>query len=664
MLLLAAVVAFVLSARPAKLPGKDVHVCSSIQCIHHAELILSKLNWTVDPCSDFETFVCSKWKAPTNPYRQATVLDRFAIEAWFNYFRTVFTEGTRRLAVGSKARAMFEVCLTNTGSNEVSSASLLKEFMHKRKIPWPDDPLPGVTPLGVLLDLAYNWRIGIWFDLKSFRPPMQSAKHALLFSPARTAILFANYMEEAISAQDYIKYWNRLHEAYATYPSRRNDSEVLRIRQIEHDVFHQLGRVLQEKVSEPVQCTLADIANITPGLPSVEWMRELNKSAEVPGGYAPTDLISTNSAALLQTVDTVLRQHSWHDLLLHISWFFVQALSPLEDRNLLPPGKNNWTTIDRLRRLCASRVEVSYRVLIRSMVVSHLTDRRSRATIDGVLKQVKDIAKKKVSNLVWINDDSFKRTASLKLQDTKAVIWPPEKLLTDEGLSTMYANFSRNEKSLVAFWINALEATRALRDKPEYEEALTFPLNFNLPFFMYDYILNAVFVSAAALFVPQYSGHGTKSMIYGGLGFSYATQLVKALNSGGLRVYPNGSVIAGWWAPANWAEVLANRSSSCYGTSPNRSVFTNLLALEAAHTAYKAGTYDAVPGNLITKVFSDEQVFFITVCLSLCDLPRTINTSLGDCNKAVANFRKFAEAFKCGEHTPMNNAGRCLLFEP
>ncbi|KAH9383918.1 hypothetical protein HPB48_025820 [Haemaphysalis longicornis] len=524
------VVAFVLSARPAWLPGKDAHVCSSIPCIHHAELILSKLNWTVDPCSDFETFVCSKWKAPTNLYSHATFLERFAIDAWFNYFRTVFTEGTRRLAVGAKARAMFEVCLTNTGSNEVSSASLLKEFMHKRKIPWPDDPLPGATPLGVLLDVAYNWRIGIWFVVKSFRAPMQGAKHALLFSPAREAILFANYMEEAISAEGYIKYWNKLHEAYATYPSRRNDSEVLRIRQIEHDIFHQLGSVLQDKVSVPVQYPLADIANITPGLPSVEWMRELNKSAEVPGGYAPTDLISTNNAALLQTVDKVLRQHSWHDLLLHISWFLVQALSPLADRNLLPPGKNNWTTIDRRRRLCASWVERSYMVLIRSMIVSHLTDSKTREAIDGVLKEVKYIAQKKVSNLAWINDDSFKRTALLKLQNTKAVIWPPEKLLTDEGLSTMYANFSRNEKSLVAFWIKSLEATRALRDKPEYDEALTFPLNFNLPFFTYDYILNAVFVSAAALFVPQYSGQGPKCMIYGGLGFSYARQLVKALN--------------------------------------------------------------------------------------------------------------------------------------
>lgn len=662
-LLFAGVVVYVRSVRPPMQHGKDAPMCPSSECVRHAELILSRVNWSVDPCSDFEAFVCSKSMPPTDPYAHGTVLERFAVETWFNYFRTIFTEGTRRIAVGAKARAMFEACLTNTGSNQTSSASLLMEFMRERKIPWPDDPLPGVTPLGVLLDLAYNWRIGIWFHLRSFKAPTQGARHALLFSLARAAILWATYAEAVISADGYIKYWNRLHESFATYPSRRNDSEILRIRSIEQGVFHQLRRVLEDKANMPTEFSLADIANVTASLSSDEWIRELNKNARVPGGYAPTDLIFTNSVALLRTVDWVLRQFSWRDLVLHISWFFLQALAPLEDRNLLLSGDNNWASSERRQRLCASRVESTYRVLIRALIVSHLTDSRSRAAIDGYLREVAEIARKKVSTLSWVSDHSFERTASLKLQNTKTVIWPPEELLTDEGLSTMYANFSTNENSLVAFWINAKEAVRILKDKPEYEQALNFPLNFILPFFEYDYISNEVLISAAALFSPQYSGQGTKSMVYGGLSFSYARQLVKALNRGGLTVHPNGTVIADSWAPANWSRLLAVRSSSCFGTSSNASLFTDLLALEAAYGAYEAATHGAVPARLITKVFSDEQVFFITACLSLCNSPHTLNSSEGDCNRAVANFKKFAEAFQCGEHASMSSARRCLFFE-
>ncbi|KAL1415834.1 hypothetical protein MTO96_028617 [Rhipicephalus appendiculatus] len=655
-LLSAALVAYIRSALLPSHHERDSQMCRSRECLDHWQLVLTKVNWSVNPCSDFESFVCSKWRPSTDGYAYGAALASHAILAWFNGFHSLITRGVYRFATVRKARGMFEVCLTNNGANG-SSAALLKQFMWDRKIPWPNDPLPSVTPLGVLLDLAYNWDIHLWFRL---RPLRMQKFHSLLFRTAEFVPLWNAYKEESLRVESAPVYWNKLQDMFATDEPRRSDAEIEAIDSVERGVLSQLQQLLEAESVTPGEFLLRDISNVTLRISSGQWLKELDTNAPVDAGYGLSDRIVTSDVALLEAIDRLFFKYDRRSLLLHLSWFFIQVFFPLDE--LTKSSEETWLSDIRRRRLCAIRVEHSYGLLVRSLVVVSLFTAESRAAISGYLDLVRQIARYKISALSWFADDSFRRTASLKLQNARTVLWPPDELLTEEGLSAMYANFSSNEASLVGYWIDAMKATHALRSQPKYMDVMDIPTSYMQPLFGYDYVFNEVLISAAALSLPAYSGRGTKAMVYGGLGFSYALQLVKAFDQGGLKVNADGRVDLNSWAPEDWLESLAKRSAACSVSSTNRSFFPEVPALELAHAAYKASPGSLSQSGRITKVFTEDQVFFITACFSLCSLPRKLDSLRGECNKAVANFAAFSRAFNCGLRDPMNPETRCSFF--
>ncbi|KAH8026272.1 hypothetical protein HPB51_017810 [Rhipicephalus microplus] len=59
--------------------------------------------------------------------------------------------------------------------------------------------------------------------------------------------------------------------------------------------------------------------------------------------------------------------------------------------------------------------------------------------------------------------------------------------------------------------------------------------------------------------------------------------------------------------------------------------------------------------------FTGEQVFFMTMCLSLCQEDGPLRSS-PPCNAAVRNFAPFATAFNCSRRSAMNPAKKCHLL--
>ncbi|KAH7977642.1 hypothetical protein HPB49_003115 [Dermacentor silvarum] len=432
--------------------------------------------------------------------------------------------------------------------------------MLDRKIPWPNDRLPRASPFGVLLDLAYNWNIHLWFRLRPLR--MQKGEsHILFFMTASFVPMWKTYKEENIRVEGVLNYWNKFQDTFAMDEPRSSDDEIETIDSVERGVFSQLRQIIETESVTPGLFLLKNITSVTTSMSSVQWMKELNLNAKVQGGYGLSDLIIASDVALLETIDRLFLKFDQRSLLLHMSWFFIQTVAPLEE---LPKSSGETSPSDvRRRRLCAIRVEDSYWLLLRC-------------------------------------------NASLKLQHTRTVLWPPKKLLTEEGRSAIYANCSSKEALLVGYWIDAMKATRALQGEPKYNDVLDFPINYLQPLFGYNYVLNKVLISAAALSLPAYTGRGTRAMVHGGLGFSYALQLVKAINQGGLKVDANGNVRANSWAPEEWFEALAR---------------------------------------------------------SLCKVPPTLDSLRGECNKAVANFAEFSRAFNCSLRDPMNPQMRCSFIK-
>ncbi|XP_049514227.1 endothelin-converting enzyme 1-like [Dermacentor silvarum] len=164
---------------------------------------------------------------------------------------------------------------------------------------------------------------------------------------------------------------------------------------------------------------------------------------------------------------------------------------------------------------------------------------------------------------------------------------------------------------------------------------------------------------------------GTSAINYGGLGFLYALQVARAINT--LTLLLDGDhTPSAWVPPANATDgsgapgqVLwklggcASSNASAHVTS----LYPALPALEIAHSAYKRfrNVTEDVPLRGL-EAYSAEQVFFLTACHVTCWSTSTGHRMSPECTNAMSNFAPFAEAFGCPAGSPMNPHERCQFF--
>lgn len=301
-------------------------------------------------------------------------------------------------------------------------------------------------------------------------------------------------------------------------------------------------------------------------------------------------------------------------------------------------------------------VEANYQTLINAVftISSIVPSRRRFITehmgniLEGVLEGLR--------NATWLDSES-RQLAIMKIEGTKTVLWPPDEFLTERGLSELYRFFPHHGSSFSDFWLETRQAIRNRRahDPGRSAESLQARGSYALPLLTYVHALNTVFVSMAALTRPLFYDNGTKAMLYGGLGYSYAKQLVRGIDSNGVSVDAHGRPVATWLSPQSAANL--EERIKCLGiTDPSQ--LAGFAALEVAYEAYREAVDENEPRLFTT--FTETQVFFITMCLATCY--RVGHASTGQCQKAVAAFRPFAEAFRCPAQLQPQQPSSCSYF--
>ncbi|KAH9369371.1 hypothetical protein HPB48_022462 [Haemaphysalis longicornis] len=550
----------------------------------------------------------------------------------------------------------------------------LKAFMLERHLTWPDPPFSYVEPLGVLLDLAFNWRIGLWFDASPLVSTFDAeSRHpwSLFIEPGTFVGAWAVQNEDVIHGGAYTSYWNSLRDAFSEgSPTAESDQvDVDKIAARETEILSALYKVTLSTMKKPSRFSIRDIERYTPNISETLWTREItNVIASVSGrpmleGMAST--ITVSDVALIGAINRLYAKYTSRDILEHISWFFVQAFAPLADRKFLVSKYGNRAMANAHRKdYCATEVEAAYRYLVVTLYTMQRFSSEVRAAIDLQLGSVKDAALEKIAagHPTWA-DNSSREFVATKVGSIKTILWPPFELLDEANLFNIFGTPTANESSFGQHWTDVFYATWGVLTDPRYAAAMKMPLNFVLPYFRYNYISNSVLVSVAALARPLYDTNGTASMTYGGLGFSYAAQLVRAFDNGGMAVHTDGNIAADSWSSASWK--WGSRSKLECLKPFYDSPFPEIPALEIAHAAFRrALANDSELLRLVTPDYTEEQVFFITACFTLCTIESSTGSFYGgDCNKAAKNYAPFAEAFGCRDGAPMKPANVCSYFD-
>ncbi|XP_050039032.2 neprilysin-1-like [Dermacentor andersoni] len=208
--------------------------------------------------------------------------------------------------------------------------------------------------------------------------------------------------------------------------------------------------------------------------------------------------------------------------------------------------------------------------------------------------------------------------------------------------------------SLTQLWEETRLVWHALRDTPEADEDYRLPGSYTQPYARYWYLLNTVRLSLGLLAQPAYHREGTRAMLFGGLGFLFARQLVGAVDGSGIGVDAMGKPVAGSWIGDSTARVNFEKRLRC-----EVDLFPDVPAVEVAFAAFLDG---ASSGLRLSRRFSELQVFFLTLCHLTCACGHPDNLYGADCNRVVKNFQPFADAFRCAPGSKMNPTNKCRFF--
>ncbi|KAH9364400.1 hypothetical protein HPB48_012137 [Haemaphysalis longicornis] len=630
---------------------KDGGLCESEDCKKHLYLLQKAIDYSTNPCTNFTQYVCGRWEH--NPtFKLSRSVHSDMVHAWLSGLNERLYHSAPSLSVVSKAVAMFYSCMT-TGRPAIDT---MKDFMNQRGLYWPEETSAAENSFGIMLDLAFNWKVPLLFRLRILRVTKSAPRRRILFGNNKLLPEWHLVYKQMLSFQIYRKYWHQLFTIFAGNSDYPSDKVIKKSFDMQNFVFETLLGVAHETQS-PLSFTVKKFASAVNYRTEV-LLNIMNNKIRLEQNIKDDDVVIFTNDRLLVAIRRILEKYSDTELRSYLSWLFVQQYGGLAspDQVLVTLFGDERSAEQERPLYCAREVEASYHYLDAATATQTHFSAAERLGIEDFFKTIVEAAIGLTSTAHWM-DEATKAIAAEKFKKLRTTMWPRDNFTSPSNLSRIYAAFPDNASSLIDFWIQSRRAGRNLFGSPEGYEIQRIPASSSQPYLHYVNILNAARVAIGTLSGPAYYTNGTKGMLYGGLGYWYSQTIVGAVNEGGVKVDPKFRVGSSW---------LSESTQKAYDDRVNRcarnggSIFPEVPAMEIAFAAFQAArSRDDVV--LVTN-FTEEQTFFLTACYMSCAYTAAENLDGGDCNKAMANFESFAKAFQCPAGSAMNPRKKCGFF--
>ncbi|XP_054928972.1 endothelin-converting enzyme 1-like [Dermacentor andersoni] len=639
-------------------------LCNTEDCRAHAKLLTEHLDWTLDPCEDFQAFVCSA--APHSSERSdllKTVFDGLRL-SWFQGLRGMLHGGSRKLPIGKKALTMYEMCLDQYPSDKPDLPFFLS-FIRFLGMNWPESPRYFEPPLEFVIKLAYLWHSPFWVSVRVFETPDHSLSTARQRIQIRPSALVPTLLHHHVIVESvYTTYWKQF--LVHMYPDERtrpamNNAAVYEVRNMEKYILETFKSLDNAAVPRQAVFSFGNIPAHVPNASAPEWLRSFQVSLLLRRELTFDDEIVVSDVRLLQRVSELLNKYDVAQLNMHLTWLIVQYHSAAAGYPMLIDyyGSQGKAAL-RLPVYCGHQLEASFKVLVAALDFVFRFTARDIKTVNNGFNDVVSAAVKKVNASDWMDDES-KARLSEKILAVKKSLWPPKAIVNADLLQKLYGEFPEDTRSFAALWMGTRVAASQVTMTGPYLKTMRLPWNSLPGYAFYDYVSNVVELATATIAAPLYYPNGTKAMLYGGLLFLVATHLVRAFDSEGLRWTPNGTEVHSILSNATLSE-YRDRERCLYGDR-EQSIFPEAPAVAIAYEAMKLShVRDGSEPLALRDDLSEDKVFFMTLCYISCDISGDHRSPDFDCNKVARNSRAFAEAFHCAAGSKMNAKKKCEFF--
>ncbi|KAH7958167.1 hypothetical protein HPB51_027849 [Rhipicephalus microplus] len=636
-------------------------LCRTEDCRKHAKLLTGNIDWAIDPCEDFASYVCSAARdfASRGGTQVTSVMDAFQ-SSWYGKFWDMLRRGVDKVPVGKKALAMYEKCLSY--STDVPHPKVFIDFLGHQNLSWPEPPEQVPSPLDYILSLTCTWQIPLWIAVSVHHSP-DKTNHRVLLEPGMYIPVMYHQHKRATASYAYTRYWNeyvnRLYPDQASRPPL-NETVVDRIRNIEWDVLERLYSVFASKAPKPAVLPFSDISNYVVNASAHTWVASFQNFLLLQPELGLDDNIMVSDVNLLGAIGDIFSKYDEKDLYIHLTWLLVQYYAPVIDYRLLIDFNGGADKAAAyLPNFCSFHVEATYKAAVLAIGLASRFTAQDRKTIDDGFDGLVSAAIDKVVESNWIDAESRERLVH-KLTATQKALWPPDALLQAGMLDRIYFAFPGQDVTLAHYWTDTRMAVLRMNKTDEYERASRLPWNTLPGYVSYSYVTNVLNIAMAVIAEPAYYPHGTMAMLHGGVLFLFAAQLVKAMDAQGLRWTANGTLVDSLVTDSTKREFLER--NSCL-SDVDKSIFPEIPATAIAYTALKkAHVRNRSEPLALSDNLPYDKVFFMTLCFLSCKSTGRWDPLGLDCNKVAQNSPVFAKAFNCPVGSRMNPAKKCSFI--
>ncbi|KAH8028720.1 hypothetical protein HPB51_018202 [Rhipicephalus microplus] len=291
-------------------------LCRTEDCRKHAKLLTGNIDWAIDPCEDFASYVCSAARdfASRGGTQVTSVMDAFQ-SSWYGKFWDMLRRGVDKVPVGKKALAMYEKCLSY--STDVPHPKVFIDFLGHQNLSWPEPPEQVPSPLDYILSLTCTWQIPLWIAVSVHHSP-DKTNHRVLLEPGMYIPVMYHQHKRATASYAYTRYWNeyvnRLYPDQASRPPL-NETVVDRIRNIEWDVLERLYSVFASKAPKPAVLPFSDISNYVVNASAHTWVASFQNFLLLQPELGLDDNIMVSDVNLLGAIGDIFSKYDEKDLM-------------------------------------------------------------------------------------------------------------------------------------------------------------------------------------------------------------------------------------------------------------------------------------------------------------------------------------------------------------